>query len=183
MGVAMTRIGCLLAVMLTGCIVGESGMQMMMPTDKHAAATIEPTPTNTVTGTAEFTLHAGVVTMLVTIANAPPDGMHGFHIRQNPACGNNGMDAGAHWDGAMQGDATMHGLPDSPTHHMGDTGNIGIGADGTGTLQMESTMWTLGDGAITDVVNHGVIFHVNADDGTMMSAGARLGCGIIAATD
>jgi superoxide dismutase, Cu-Zn family len=174
----MMRIGRVMFAMLAACSVGEVGMQEAM--DKQAMAPIAPTTGNTVTGTAAFTLRDGKVTMLVTLANAP-EGSHGFHIHQNPACGADGMDAGAHWDGGAAGDPTTHGLPDSPTHHSGDTGNITIAADGTGTMMAESTTWTIGGGGITDVVNHAVIFHLNADDGTMASAGARLGCGVIAA--
>jgi superoxide dismutase, Cu-Zn family len=172
----MTKIGCVLLLMLGACTVGEAGMETV---DKHATAPIAPTTGNTVTGTAAFTLHEGKVTLVVTLAMAP-EGVHGFHIHQNPACGMDGMDAGGHWDGGAAGDPTTHGLPESPTHHSGDTGNITIAADGTGMMMAESTMWTIGGGGTTDVVNHAVIFHLNADDGTMPSAGARLGCGVIA---
>jgi len=181
----MTRIGCLLVATLAACTVGDGGKPMNTPpVDKHASATIEPTTGNTVTGTAQFT-YSGAddrTTLLLMVQNAP-EGMHGFHIHNVGACGNNGMDAGPHWDGAAAGDPLAHGLPTAALHHVGDTGNIGIGADGTGTMMMESATWTLGDGTATDVVNHAVIFHVNADDGTMASAGARSGCGIIMATD
>lgn len=171
----MKRIGVLL--FLTGCIVGSD--KKPIPPDKTADAVIQPTTGNTVTGTAEFKSHDGTVTMTVIVADAP-EGEHGFHIHQDPACGNDGMDAGAHWNGETQGDAAGHGLPDSPMHHTGDTGNITIAADGSGTLTMTSTTWTVGDGnAATDVVNHAVILHMNADDGTMTSAGARIGCGVI----
>ena len=174
----MNRIGCVL-FLLSGCIVGSD--KKPIPPDKTASAVIQPTTGNTVTGTAEFSSHNGTVTMTVTVADAP-EGDHGFHIHQDPACGNDGMDAGAHWNGETQGDSAGHGLPDSPMHHTGDTVNITIAADGSGTLTMKSTTWTVGDGNLTtDVVNHAVIFHMNADDGTMTSAGARLGCGIIVA--
>jgi Cu-Zn family superoxide dismutase len=181
----MTRIGCLLVATLTACTVGEGGKQMHNPpADHHAMGAIAPTDGNTVTGTVNFTYSGAEdrVSMLVMVSNAPP-GMHGFHIHNVGACGNNGMDAGAHWDGAAAGDPLAHGLPNAALHHVGDTGNIGIGADGTGTMMMESPAWTLGDGAPTDVVGRAVIFHVNPDDGTMASAGARAGCGVITAVD
>ena len=174
----MSRIGCVLLLVMTGCIVGDQGE---VNTDKHAVANVQGTPGNFVIGSARFTLSDGVVSVLVELGNAP-EGTHGFHIHQNPACGNNGMDAGGHWDGAdAAGDPMTHGLPDAVTNHYGDIGNITIAADGTGTLTATREQWTLGDGAASDVINHSVIFHVNPDDGTMASAGARLGCGIIAA--
>ena len=175
----MFRLGCIV-LLLSGCFVGEADEPVK---DKHATATIEPTTGNTVTGTAAFTLRDGKVSVVVDVANAP-EGVHGFHIHQNPACGNNGMDAGAHWDGGdVAGDMTGHGLPESGTHHLGDLGNITVAADGTGTLTASNDGWKLGDGSLQDVVNHAVIFHTNMDDGTMPSAGARMGCGIIAAID
>jgi Cu-Zn family superoxide dismutase len=177
----MTRIGCLLLLSIGACTVGDAtgGDDNMMGTTKKARAMIAPTTGNTVTGMAEFTLSNGTVSLSVSVSMAPP-GMHGFHIHQNPACGADGMDAGPHWGGAMAGDAAGHGLPESPTHHHGDVGNITVGADGLGTMSATSPLWTLGDGAATDVVPHAVIFHTAADDGTMPSAGARIGCGIIA---
>jgi Cu-Zn family superoxide dismutase len=175
----MTRLGCVLLLIASGCTVGDAGMQMMGE-QKSATATIAPTTGNTVTGTANFTIMDDQIMLVVMIQNAP-EGMHGFHIHQNPACGADGMDAGAHWDGTAAGDPLAHGLPESPLHHAGDTGNIAIAADGTGMLTVHSGVWTIGDGTFSDVINHAVIFHLNADDGSMPSAGARLGCGIIEA--
>jgi superoxide dismutase, Cu-Zn family len=125
----------------------------------------------------------GVVGVSVQVM-AGPEGVHGVHIHQEPACGNAGNDAGGHWDGtATAGDPAGHGLPDGTTKHLGDLGNITVGADGTGTLATSNAGWTLGDGALTDVVGHSVILHMNADDGTMASAGTRLACGVITNND
>ena len=173
----MIRYGCFVLLLSAACDVGESGGGN---TDKTASATIAPTTANMVTGTVKFTLHDGKVSVVVNAMNAP-EGTHGFHIHQNPACGTDGMEAGAHWDGAAAGDPTTHGLPEGVTHHYGDLGNITIGATGTGTLMATRDEWTLGDGAASDIVPHAVIFHAATDDGTMPSAGARIGCGVIAA--
>ncbi len=174
----MIRFGCVV-LLLSGCVVGDATEPAK---DKHAEAAIAPTAANTVTGTIKFTLHDGKVSAVIEAANAP-EGVHGFHIHLNPACGNDGMDAGPHWDGATGGDPTTHGLPEGVTHHYGDLGNITIGADGTGTMMATRDEWTLGDGMASDIVPHAVIFHANMDDGTMPSAGARIGCGVIAATN
>jgi len=173
----MIRYGCFVLLLSAACDVGESGGGN---TDKTASATIAPTTGNMVTGTVKFTLHDGKVSVVINVMSAP-EGMHGFHIHQNPACGNDGMDAGAHWDGAAAGDPTTHGLPEGATHHLGDLGNVTISAAGTGMVMATNAAWTLGDAAATDVVPHAVIFHANMDDGTMPSAGARIGCGVIAA--
>ena len=104
--------------------------------------------------------------------------MHGVHIHNVPSCGNNGMDAGPHWDDNDTGAGTHHLPPGGG--HLGDLGNVTIAADGTGTLTFSNPAWTLGDGAATDVVPRAIIFHEKMDDGTMPSAGARWGCALIA---
>jgi Cu-Zn family superoxide dismutase len=150
-----------------------------------ATATFVGTSGQTVAGTARFTKDDGEVTLQVTITAAPP-GTHGIHIHEVPSCGNEGMDAGPHWDDRDTGPANHH-LPPETGHddhrggHLGDLGNITIAADGTGELTFSSSVWTLGDGAPTDVLPHAIIFHQMMDDGSMPSAGARWGCALIAA--
>lgn len=144
---------------------------------KMATATFAGTNGQTVTGTGTFTQSGSTVSLTVNITAAPA-GVHGMHIHQMPSCGNEGMDAGPHWDDNDTG-ATNHHLPPG-TGHLGDLGNITIAAAGTGTLTFSNPAWTLGDGAVTDVVPHAFIFHQNMDDGMMPSAGARWGCALIA---
>ncbi|MBA3463324.1 MAG: superoxide dismutase family protein [Deltaproteobacteria bacterium] len=142
-----------------------------------ASATFMGTNGQTVTGTAKFTKSGSTVSLTVTITAAPV-GAHGIHIHNVASCGNNGTDAGPHWDDVDTG-AGGHHLP--PTDgHLGDLGNITIAAGGTGTLTYSNPAWTLGDGAATDVVPRAIIFHEKMDDGTMPSAGARWGCALIA---
>ena len=143
-----------------------------------ATATFTGTSGQTVTGTGKFTRgDDGKVTLVVMISAAPP-GTHGIHIHAVPSCGNEGMDAGPHWDDLDTG-AENHHLPPG-AGHLGDLGNITIAADGTGRLTFSNPAWTLGDGAPTDVVPHAIIFHQMMDDGSMPSAGARWGCALIA---
>jgi Cu-Zn family superoxide dismutase len=146
--------------------------------DATASATFAGTNGQTVAGTAKFTEHDGVVTMAVTFTAAPV-GTRGIHIHQMPACGNEGMDAGPHWDDDNTA-ADNHHLPPA-AGHLGDMGNITIAADGTGTLTFSNPAWTLGDGAATDIVPHAIILHQMMDDGSMPSSGARWGCALIAA--
>lgn len=141
-----------------------------------ASATFAGTNGQTVTGTARFTKSGTTVNISVNITAAPP-GVHGLHIHNVAACGNEGMDAGPHWDDDDTGSAGHH-LPPG-TGHLGDLGNITVGADGKGTLTFSNPAWTLGDGAATDVVPHAIIFHEKMDDGMMPSSGARWGCALI----
>jgi Cu-Zn family superoxide dismutase len=144
-----------------------------------ATAALAPTEGNTIKGTAKFTDKDGKVSVTVDVTDAPP-GEHGLHIHQGNSCGNNAMDAKGHWNGAMEGDPMDHGLHGSAMSHLGDLGNITVAADGTGTTTVSGD-WTIGDGAETDVVGHAIVFHAMKDDGTMASAGGRLGCGVVAA--
>lgn len=165
--------------MITIALGGLLGACGDDPDNGSAAATIAPTTGNTVAGTAAFTKTDGQVSLTVTVTGAIA-GVHGMHLHQEPLCTNNAMDAGGHWDGgAAAGDTTTHGLPDGASHHMGDLGNITIAADGTGTLTRANQEWRLGDGSDADVVGHSIVFHAVMDDGSMPSAGARQGCGII----
>ena len=151
--------------------------------ESSATATFVGTNGQTVTGTGTFTKGGdGEVSLVVMIAAAPA-GMHGIHIHQVPSCGNEGMDAGPHWDDLDTGPANHHLPPRDGQRvgHLGDLGNITVAADGTGSLTFSNPAWTLGDGAATDVVPHAIILHQMEDDGTMPSAGARWGCALIMA--
>lgn len=159
----------LIAVGIAGCGDDSGG-------GATASATFAGTNGQTVAGTAKFTEAGAMVTMTATFT-AGPAGVHGLHIHNVPMCGNEGMDAGPHWDD-VDTSAAGHGLPG--VGHLGDMGNITIAADGTGTFSFSHPEWTLGDGGVKDVVARGMIFHQNMDDGTMPSAGMRYGCAITA---
>ena len=169
----MTKTWLIAALLFTAACGGDDP-------DPAETASASFTGTNgmTVAGTAKFTKSGNVVTMTATFT-AGPEGVHGVHIHNVPMCGNEGMDAGPHWDDADTS-AAGHGLPGAATSHLGDTGNVTISATGAGTLTYSNPEWTLGDGGAKDVVNRGMIFHQAMDDGTMMSAGMRFGCGITA---
>jgi superoxide dismutase, Cu-Zn family len=142
-------------------------------------------------GQATFTEQNGEVTVVVEMTAADPvSTMHGLHIHQNPSCGDNdsgaggaivnGGAAGAHWNPTDAG----HGLPAAAVHHLGDMGNISIGADGKGTLTLLSKEWTVQPGP-KSVVGHALVFHIRQDDGTSQpvgDAGTRPGCGVIGTT-
>ncbi|MBA2538259.1 MAG: superoxide dismutase family protein [Deltaproteobacteria bacterium] len=163
--------------MLVLVLFGACGTDDAPAPDATASVAILPTTGQAVTGTGVFERLAGVITLELDIANAAP-GVHGMHIHQVADCAMDGMAAGGHWDaGETAGDPDGHGLPDGASH-VGDLGNITISADGTGALTRTNATWTL-DGSATDVTGHAIIFHALTDDGSMPSAGARHGCGII----
>lgn len=166
-------------LIMAGAAVAACGDDGGGATPPTATATFMGVGGQTVAGSATFTKDRdGRVRLVVTITAAPP-GTHGIHIHAVPACGNQGMDAGPHWDPEDTG-AGKHRLPPDGGH-LGDLGNITIAADGTGAITFSNPAWTLGDGAPTDVAPHAIILHQMRDDGTMPSAGARWGCALIVA--
>jgi Cu-Zn family superoxide dismutase len=144
----------------------------------EAKATIEPKSGSHVTGKAVFTqLPSGGVRVEVWIEGAPP-GTHGLHIHEKGDCSApDGTSAGGHFNPA----GNPHAGPSAPAHHNGDLGNIEIGADGKGHLEITSDMLTVAPGP-NSVVGRSIIFHEKADDLKTQptgAAGGRLGCGVI----
>ena len=150
------------------------------PADAAAAAsanvTIAPSTGQTITGNATFTVAAGAVSVTLTVASATA-GLHGVHIHATGDCGNDGMNAGDHWNP----DAMDHGMPGMSPSHLGDMGNMTVAADGTGTLTISKPLWKIGDGSTGDVVGKALIVHEVDDDfgQPLGNAGARVGCGVI----
>jgi superoxide dismutase, Cu-Zn family len=151
----------------------------------RASATLQSKSNSMVTGTADFALRDGVVTLEVAVSGASP-GEHGIHIHVTGNCDSaDGSSAGGHWNP----DNHMHGsgaADASASSHLGDLGNITVAGDGKGVLSISKPEWTLGGGAATDVVGHAIVFHANEDDLVTNNgdagpgnSGSRLACGVI----
>lgn len=143
-------------------------------------AEIKPTsPDFVLSGAAAFEETPNGLKVTADIRNAPP-GKHGFHIHEFGSCGDAGNSAGGHFnpDGKPHGDAAKSG----PAHaHPGDMGNIAVGPDGIGILEIILPDVTL-VGGHTNVAGKAVILHQKEDDFGQPTgnAGGRIGCGIIA---
>lgn len=88
------------------------------------------------------------------------------------------MSAGGHWNPTN----TAHGKWGDGEFHLGDIGNITVGKDGTGVIELTTDLWEIGTGSDRDVVGKAIILHAGADDFTSQpsgAAGARIGCGAI----
>jgi superoxide dismutase, Cu-Zn family len=150
------------------------------PADAAATASatvqIAPSTGQTVTGNATFSVVGTAVSVTLTVANAAP-GLHGVHIHATGDCGNNGMNAGDHWNP----EAMDHGMPGMAPSHLGDMGNMTVAADGTGTLTVSKAQWKIGDASTGDVVGKALIVHEVDDDfgQPLGNAGGRIGCGVI----
>lgn len=164
-------------ITLTGCEKVQKTLTMPTPS-KQAIAIINPTSGNTVTGMAVFTLTGNTVMLSIEIKNASP-GIHAVHIHENGDCSaTDGTSAGGHWNPTD----VAHGKWGEGEFHLGDIGNITVGDDGTGTIELSTELWEIGTGSIIDVVGKGIIVHADADDFVSQpsgNAGARIGCGVI----
>ena len=149
------------------------------PTAKQAIATIGPASDSNVTGMAIFTQNGDQITLTIQIQNASP-GVHAVHIHESGDCSApDGTSAGGHWNPT----GVAHGKWREGEFHLGDIGNITVGEDGTGSIELTTDLWEIGTGSDVDIVGRGIIVHAGADDFTSQpsgNAGARIGCGAIA---
>ena len=145
-----------------------------------ATATITgTTPGSKLSGTARFAQTVDGVHVIIMIANAPP-GKHGLHIHEHGDCGESGKAAGGHFNP----DHVSHGfLPkDGFAHaHAGDLGNIEIGPNGSGRLELVIPGLALTGPGKYAIGGRAVILHEKADDFGQPTgnAGGRIGCGVI----
>lgn len=149
------------------------------PTAKQAVATIGSASDSSVTGMATFAQNGDQITLTIEIQNASP-GIHAVHIHESGDCSApDGTSAGGHWNPT----GVAHGKWGVGEFHLGDIGNITVGEDGTGSIELTTDLWEIGTGSDVDVVGKGIIVHAGADDFTSQpsgDAGARIGCGAIA---
>jgi Cu-Zn family superoxide dismutase len=143
-----------------------------------ASAEIEGRSGSTLSGRVTFTPAAGGgVGIVVDLTGAPP-GTHGLHLHQNGDCSAaDASSAGDHFNPT----AHQHGAPGSGMHHAGDFGNIEVGPDGKGHLELTATDLTLDPGP-NCVVGHAVVVHANRDDLQTQpsgNSGPRIGCGVV----
>lgn len=144
-------------------------------------------------GTATFEDVENGVRVVAELQNLPP-GEHGIHVHGVGLCDPAGDEpfaaAGDHFNpveaphGAPPAEEELAAPADEPVAHAGDLGNVTIAEDGTGTLDVVSNRFTLGEGATTLAGQSGtaLLVHENPDDLTTQpsgDSGPRLACGVI----
>ena len=131
-----------------------------------------------VEGTVTFEPSEAAVVMHAEIRGLTP-GKHGFHIHENGDCGAADFSsAGGHFSPQSR----EHGAPTDDEHHVGDLGNLDVGADGVVSLEMKTDFGVSPDGP-DSILGKAIIVHEKADDLKSQpsgDAGRRIACGVIA---
>lgn len=117
------------------------------------------------------------VKVTLTVSGVEP-GEHGAHVHEKGDCSApDGKSAGGHFNPGGHD----HALPKGAPRHLGDLGNIVVGADGTGTHTIEIEGANLKEGDANSFLGKAIIVHAKKDDGGQPTgnAGGRIGCGVI----
>lgn len=162
-----------LILTLVGCphVFAETGKALIKGTTEGSE----------VSGTATLTDTPEGLKLTAQVAHVSP-GTHGFHVHQYGNCEDVGKAAGGHYnpDGVKHGFLPKDGLTGA---HAGDLGNIEIGADGTGRVELTLQNLRLSGGKYS-VGGRAIVLHEKADDFGQPTgnAGGRIGCGVIVIT-
>jgi len=167
----------MVATAAVGALLAGSVLLAAPGPAKTARAELSGAEGSAVRGSVTFRAAGGRVQVHAEVENVPA-GVHGFHLHEKGDCSAADFtSAGGHFNPA----GVAHGAPDAEPHHAGDFGNITVGEDGKGSLELESNELTLDDGP-TGVVGRAIILHAGEDDLHSQptgNAGARLACGVV----
>jgi superoxide dismutase, Cu-Zn family len=164
---------------LAGCAIPGRGGHPPDALPRTAVAMIEPRSGSTAEGVATFTETEDGVRLVVQMAGMEP-GLRAMHIHEYGDCSApDASSAGGHWNPDFHTHGAIH---QTDRAHRGDIGNIEIGPDGRGRLEITTRLWTLGGDAMTSVVGRSIVVHAGADDLRAQpdgGAGIKVGCGVI----
>jgi Cu-Zn family superoxide dismutase len=114
------------------------------------------------------------VKITLALENVKP-GDHGAHVHEKGDCSApDAASAGGHYNPQNH----QHALPTVAERHLGDLGNITIGKDGKGTLEIAIPGANLKANDPKSFLGRAIIVHDKKDDGgqPVGNAGGRIGC-------
>ena len=147
------------------------------PAPRTLELPIEAKSGSKLSGKATLTETEGGVHVLLALEGVDP-GEHGAHVHEKGDCSSpDGKSAGGHFNPAGHD----HALPATPKRHLGDLGNLTIGKDGKGSLEITIPGANLKAGDPNSFAGKAIIVHAKKDDGGQPTgnAGGRVGCGVI----
>lgn len=139
---------------------------------------LETSSATTLSAKATFEETADGVTIVLNVENAKP-GKQAVHVHERGDCSDiPGKSMGDHFAPDYQ----QHALPDQEARHLGDLGNIEIGEDGKGKLEILAPRASLKADDSHSFLGKAIVVHESKDKGTQPSgdAGAPVACGVIA---
>jgi superoxide dismutase, Cu-Zn family len=131
-------------------------------------------------GKATLTETDAGVHVVLSVEGVTPGGEHGAHVHEKGDCSAaDGASAGGHFNPA----GNEHALPATAKRHLGDLGNLAVGKDGKGSLDITIPGANLKPGDANSFAGKAIIVHAKKDDGGQPTgnAGGRIGCGVIGA--
>lgn len=107
-------------------------------------------------------------------------GPHGFHVHEKPDCGDNGLNAGGHFD---PDNTSKHEGPFSTTGHLGDMPVLWADPNGVAKNTLIAPKLK-----VTDLADHSIMIHAGGDNysdlpNKLGGGGARVACTVIKASD
>jgi superoxide dismutase, Cu-Zn family len=162
-----------LSTLVLGCASSSGSAK-----ERSARAILEARSGSSLAGTASFTETKGNGVHVVIDVTGVPPGTHAAHLHEKGDCSApDAASAGGHFNPGT----APHGAPDATRHHAGDFGNMTVGADGKGHIELDTTLLTVAPGP-SSVLDRAVLVHAKEDDLKTQpsgNAGGRIGCGVV----
>jgi Cu-Zn family superoxide dismutase len=145
-------------------------------TDLQASVVLHSLQESGISGNMEFKQKGNTVSVTGLVSGLQPNSKHAFHIHEVGDCGNNGENAGEHFNPLK----TPHGKFGDLPHHAGDFPQIEADENGRASVDFTAETMSLSEPKL-NVLGRALIVHAGEDKYTQPSgdAGARIACGVI----
>jgi Cu-Zn family superoxide dismutase len=155
----------------------EKPVEKAEPAPGPVEVTLEAKSGSKLAGKAVFEETSDGVKVTLTVSGISK-GKHGAHVHEKGDCSSaDGKSAGDHFNP----EGHKHGMPPGAERHLGDLGNLEVGANGEGKHEITIAGANLKAGDKSSFLDRAIIIHEKTDDGGQPTgnAGGRIGCGVI----